>query len=192
MKKTYLFFFLSIILISFTSSRAQNKMSVHLGIQFPAGSFATAATSNGYGGDITIEFPQDSQLSFTGEVGYYNWGPYTVYYLGPSDSYSDFQVMIGLKYALSTHKVHPSLGLQFGMNSLSYTRTISYAATSTIVAVNDARFGISPEFGVIIPVNANLNFDANLRYNATSGGLQNGQYLATSFYGLNLGLQFML
>ncbi len=167
-------------------------MTLQVGMQFPAGSFAHVA-NNGYGGMATLVFQQDEFLSFTASVGYNYWGPYSAWYLGPSDSYSDFQVLVGIRYDINQNATHPYFGLDLGMNSLDFSRNSSYgAATSNIYEISSLRFGVAPMFGVIIRANQNLNFDINFKYNSASPEQINGIALPATFFGLNLGLQFKL
>ncbi len=169
----------------------QAKMSLQVGMQFPSGSFAQEA-HNGLGGIATVAFPQDQNLSLSASLGYSYWGPYTAWYLGPNDSYSSLQVLVGLRYALSNYSAHPYLGLEIGMNSLDFTRTTSYGATSSVYEISAARFCIVPAFGVIIKLNPSLNFDINFKYNAASNEEINGIALPATFFSLNAGVQFNL
>lgn len=188
MKKNLVFVFV-LILMGSSFLMAQAKISVQVGMAFPSGNFSNVAT-NGYGVGGTIEFKQDELLSVCAFIGYYTWGPYTVWYLGPSDSYSNFQVMIGLRYAFSQQKVHPYMGLDIGMNSLSYSRTTYYGYTSTTTQLTQGRIGAAPVFGVIFKVNTGLNLDINFKYNFTSQELYNANIFPTSFFVLNAGLRF--
>ncbi len=169
----------------------QAKMSLQVGMQFPSGNFAETA-HNGLGGIATVTFPQDLNLSLSASLGYNYWGPYTAWYLGPSDSYSSLQVLVGLRYDLSRYSAHPYLGLEVGMNSLDFTRTTSYGTTSSIYEISQARLCIVPAFGVIVKLNPTLNLDINFKYTASDLGQINGISLPATFFSLNLGAQFNL
>jgi len=169
----------------------QAKMSLQVGMQFPEGNFAQVA-HNGLGGIAVIIFPQDQSLSLSASLGYNYWGPYTAWYLGPSDSYSSLLALIGLRYAFSNYNAHPYLGLEIGMNSLDYSRTTSYGITSSIYDVSEARFCIAPSFGVIAKINTSMSFDINIKYNVSSDEQINGITLPATFFSLNDGIQFDL
>lgn len=187
MKKYILLFFISGSCLIY----GQADLSLQIGMQFPAGNFAQVA-HNGLGGIATVTFPQNQDLSLSASLGYSYWGPYTAWYLGPNDSYSSLQVLVGLRYSLSRYNAHPYLGLEVGMNSLDFTRSTNYGVTSSIYEISAARFCIVPAFGVIVRLNGSLNFDINLKYNASSNEQINGITLPATFFSLNAGIQLHL
>ena len=189
MKKGILFLLVTISCSSLVF--AQANMTLQVGMQFPSGDFSQVA-HNGLGGTAEIDFPQDQFLSLSASISYNYWGPYTAWYLGPSDSYTSLQVLAGLSYSLSLNKTHPYLGLSVGMNSLDFSRTTSYGTTSTIYEASETRFCISPVAGIIVNINSTLDFNINLKYNASTSGKINGITLPATFFGLNAGLQFKL
>ena len=191
MKRGLIFFSVFFVLSSYEIIFCQTKLSIQGGIAFPAGDFSQIA-NNGFGVCGTLEFPQDENLSVTGSVGYYNWGPYSAYYMGPSDSYSNFQVMLGVRYELSQINIHPYMGIELGMNSMTYTHSVPFGATSTVYESSITKLGIAPMFGVILKINKKLNFDVNIKYNvAPSETVYNVTY-PSNFFVLNAGFQFEL
>ncbi len=191
MKKGLTFAAVFFFLISGQFISGQTKLSIQGGIAFPAGNFNQVA-NNGFGVCGTIEFPQDENLYITGSAAYYSWGPYTAYYMGPADSYSNFQVMLGIRYLFPSPNVHPYLGVELGMNSMTYTHSVPFAGTSTIYESSTTKLGIAPMFGAIVKINNRLNFDVNLKYNvAPSEAVYNVTYPST-FFALNAGFEFTL
>jgi len=170
-------------------SFSQTKLSLQAGMAFPSSDFSNVA-GTGYGIEGTILFPQTEFLSFCGIIGYYTWGPYIPWYLGPSDNYSSFLVMIGIRYAFSNKRIHPYMEMDVGMNSLSFSRTYNYTYTSSTTQVTQGRFGAFPGFGVLFNVHEGLKIDVNIKYCLTSSQKYLGYSFSTSFFSLNAGLQF--
>ena len=191
MIKAFILFFVVAFVFGGTILHCQTKMTIQAGMAFPSGNFSNVANT-GYGACGSLEFPQSELLSLTGSIGYYYWGQYTAYYLGPANSYSDFQVMLGIRYAFSRLDVHPYMGIEVGMNAMNFSQTTSYAAISNVYEVSQARFGITPLFGIIFKINPNLNFDVNLKYTTASSEKINGITFPSNFYALNAGIQFKL
>ncbi len=191
MKKWLIFLTGSFCLLSYKYVYCQTKLSIQGGIAFPAGNFSSVA-NNGFGACGTLEFPQDQFLSITGALAYYYWGPYSEYNMGPADSYSNFQIMLGIRYAFSQRDIHPYIGVEIGMNSMNYTHSIPYSTYNNFYQSSISRIGISPAFGVILKVNDKLNFDINLKYNAASTEVVNNITYPANFFVLNAGLQFGL
>jgi opacity protein-like surface antigen len=185
MKKVLIILF--IILPGFSIIYSQTNLTLSVGFQFPQSDFAQVA-SIGLGGGATIEFVQDINLSFDGAIYYYTWGPYSTYSGGPTDTYSDLQVMVGIRYHFNQNNVHPYAGIDVGFSSLYYDRTVS----PNVYETNSQRFGVAPVLGLLVKINRRLNFDFNFRYNLTSSAKINGITFASNFYGLNFGLQFVL
>ncbi len=191
MKKEFSIIILTLLLAS-VNLFSQVKLSAQLGMAFPTGNFANTI-STGYGIEGNIEFPQDANFSIGGTVGYYWWGPYVPWYLGPNDEYSSLQILFGIRYEFSQKRIHPYIGFDAGMNSLNFSRTYSYSYTyNTVYQITQTRFNITPIFGLLFRLNHGMDLDINFKYSFTSSAQYNGITFPTSFFSLNGGLRFEL
>lgn len=174
-------------LIFGTISYSQLRLSLQAGIEAPTGDFGLIATT-GYGFTATLEFVQNSPLSFTGSIAYNRWGAKGDLPEGYDFSFTAVPVLVGFRYYLSQGDFHPYLGAELGIVFTSSDQTrLDEGFRKVTYTTSENNFGFAPLGGFRYHLSSSVDLDMNIKYNiiTTTGS-------STDYLGINAGIQFSL
>ncbi len=156
---------LIVILFSFTSLNAQNKMSLGAGLvaSFPMGDFGESANT-GFGGTAIFELGFMPQLVGVANIGYIVYGT-------ESDAldFSTVPLLVGVKYFFVPAVGFYGLG-QIGLNFFSVTVEIPqlFGFGGGSVSETSTKFTFVIGAGYELPVGSNVSLDFNGTFNLIS------------------------
>jgi len=172
--------FLIVVLLSFTSLNAQNKMSLGGGlvVSLPMGDFGESANT-GFGATAVFELSFMPQLVGVANIGYISYGTDV-----DEVSFSTVPLLFGVKYffvpGIGFYGIG-QLGFNFFSTSVEVPSVFGYGGGSTSLTSTEFTFVIGA--GYQLPVSSNIYLDFNGTFNLISD-FNNLQLWAGAKFGL--------
>lgn len=164
-----LFVFLS---ITAYSQKSKIMLGGDAGFGIPTGDFSEGAKL-GFGLNGVFSYFLQKDLIFTGTLGYWNFGMKGSS-SAVSGSHSVIPINAGIQYRFRSREHTPFIGLETFLYHFSTSVEISGLGSSSD---SETQFGFTPLVGIVLPLQENMEFRAQMKYVIIFTSGSNATYL---------------